>query len=141
MTDLIPIKRPHVPWGPRDVPELLADADYLDHAARNIEGGYSVGGSNVTRTVIKLLHDTAAALRKHYQETSDERVDIVAAAIAEAADADYWVIDIAEWEGSEQWERDAHPDEHPYVAYEDREEFRKQARAALDAARQAGGDQ
>lgn len=63
MTEKLTIPRPHVPFGPHGVPEKLADADYLDHAARNIAGGYAVGGYNVTATVIKLLHDTAAALR------------------------------------------------------------------------------
>lgn len=63
MSDMIEIQRPHVPFGPVHVPELLADADYLEHAASNIEGGYLVGGSNVTATVIKLLRDTANALR------------------------------------------------------------------------------
>lgn len=64
MSDSIQIPRPHVPYGPHGVPEMLADADYLDHAARNIAGGYAVGGYNVTSTVIKLLHDAATALRE-----------------------------------------------------------------------------
>lgn len=67
-------------------------------------------------------------------EPSDAQVDAVAKAIAEAANADYWTDEIAEWEGSEAWEREAHPDNNPHTAYEDREEFRKQARAALRAA-------
>lgn len=67
-------------------------------------------------------------------EPSDAQVDAVAKAIAEAAIADYWTDEIAEWEGSEEWEREAYPDNHPHTAYEDREEFRKQARAALRAA-------
>ena len=60
----IEVLRPHVPYGPEGIPEALADADYLDHAANNIAGGYMVGGSNVKATVIKLLHDTATALRQ-----------------------------------------------------------------------------
>ena len=63
MSDTIEIPRPHVPFGPSGVSEMIADADYLDRAARNIAGGYCVGGFNVTSTVIKLLHDTAIALR------------------------------------------------------------------------------
>lgn len=63
MADTISIPRPHVPFGPVGIAENIADADYLDHAARNIARGYEVGGSNVTSTVIKLLHDTATALR------------------------------------------------------------------------------
>lgn len=57
------VPRPHVPYGPHGVPEMLADADYLDSAARNLSGGYAIGGYNVTSTVIKLLHDSATALR------------------------------------------------------------------------------
>lgn len=67
-------------------------------------------------------------------EPSEAQVDAVAAAIAVAADADYWTDEIAEWEGAEAWYREAYPNEHPHMAYEDREQFRKQARAALRAA-------
>ncbi len=67
-------------------------------------------------------------------EQTDETVERAARAIARAADADYWVEEIARWEGQEQWERDAHPEERPISSYEDREEFRAQARAALAAA-------
>lgn len=73
MSDTIEIPRPHVPSGPRGVPEMTADADYLDHAARNIAGGYAVGGYNVSSTVIKLLHDTATALRKAQADVEIER--------------------------------------------------------------------
>ena len=63
----ISIPAPHVPFGPTGIPELLADADYLDHAARNIEGGYPTGGSNVTATVVALLHSVATALRARHE--------------------------------------------------------------------------
>jgi hypothetical protein len=62
-SDAINIPRPHVPYGPIGIPEHMADADYLDHAAASLEGHYEVGGSNVRATVVKLLRDTAAALR------------------------------------------------------------------------------
>ncbi|MBW9118869.1 hypothetical protein JNB63_02055 [Microbacterium trichothecenolyticum] len=65
---------------------------------------------------------------------ADATIDRVAEAIARTADADYWTTEIAEWEGSEEWEREAHPDNYPAGAYEDREWYRKQARAALEAA-------
>lgn len=61
--DALTIPRPHVPFGPNGVPEHEADAVYLDHAASNLEGKFEVGGSNVRATVVKLLRDTAAALR------------------------------------------------------------------------------
>lgn len=67
MTENVTIPRPHVPYGPVGVPTEIADADYLDHAARNLAGGYAVGGYNVTATVIKLLHDTATALRAAHE--------------------------------------------------------------------------
>lgn len=67
MTETVSVPRPHVPYGPHGVPGELATADYLDHAARNLAGGYEVGGYNVTATVIKLLHDTATALREAYE--------------------------------------------------------------------------
>jgi len=73
MSDNIRIPRPHVPFGPHGVPEREADADYLDHAARNIAGGYAVGGYNVTATVIKLLHDTATALRADTTNEKEKR--------------------------------------------------------------------
>lgn len=57
------VPRPHVPHGPARTPELLADADYLEQAARNLADGFPVGGYGVTTTVIALLQDTAAALR------------------------------------------------------------------------------
>ena len=58
-------------------------------------------------------------------------IDRIAAAIAEADSADYWVPEITDWETSEEWKREAYPDEYPSSAYEDRERYRKQARAAL----------
>lgn len=67
-------------------------------------------------------------------EPSDAQVDTIATAIAVAANADYWTDEIAEWEGAEAWYREAYPNERPHMAYEDREQFRKQARAALRAA-------
>lgn len=58
----ITIPRPHVLFGPEGVPQHEADARYLHSAADHIEGGYKVGGRNLTATVIKLLHDAGAAL-------------------------------------------------------------------------------
>ena len=58
-------------------------------------------------------------------------IDRIAAAIAEADSADYWVPEITDWETSEEWKREAYPDEYPSSAYEDRERYRKQAMAAL----------
>lgn len=72
--------------------------------------------------------------------TDHNREDLIekaAKAIAKSANADYWTDEIAEWEGAEGWEREAHPDERPHMAYEDREEFHKQARAALAVFEQA----
>lgn len=71
----------------------------------------------------------------HPAPVDGDAVERAARAIAGAADADYWFDEIAQWEGREQWERDAHPDECPSSAYEDRAAFRSQARAALAAAR------
>ena len=78
MSDSIEIPRPHVPFGPQGVSEMLADADYLDHAARNIAGGYAVGGYNVTSTVIKLLHDAATALRRASADEENASRDALA---------------------------------------------------------------
>lgn len=66
----VTVPRPHVPFGPLGVPEALADAEYLDHAARSIASGYAAGGYNVTNTVVKLLHDTASALRADHADGS-----------------------------------------------------------------------
>lgn len=81
----------------------------------------------------------AEVLPESLGEPSGSQVDAVAVAIAVAANADYWTDEIAEWENAESWEREAYPDNYPSTAYEDREEFRKQARAALRAASEAGG--
>lgn len=70
---------------------------------------------------------------RHRGPITDEAVDRVAAAIAKAADADYWVDEIAEWENSEEWERAARADDYPQTAYEDRAFYRMQASAALEA--------
>ncbi len=43
--------------GPND-----SDADFMRIAAKHLEGGYPVGGSNLTYAVIKLLRDTANSL-------------------------------------------------------------------------------
>jgi hypothetical protein len=80
------------------------------------------------------LHDRLGLiLRRRWDlEDAEDKVDRVAAAIAKAADADYWIDEIAAWDSQEQWERDAQPQEEPLSAYEDREWFRKQARAVLE---------
>jgi len=61
--------------------------------------------------------------------------EAAAKAIARAADADYWVDEVAGWEMQEEWEREAYPEEYPAMAYEDRANFMKQAYAALTAAK------
>jgi hypothetical protein len=71
----IPVNVPHVPYGPHGVPEALADADYFDHAARSIAGGYAVGGYNVTHAVIELLHNAATALRASHQPSEPDHTD------------------------------------------------------------------
>ena len=70
----ITVDVPHIPFGPAGKPEMLADADYFDHAARNIYGGYAVGGHNVTAAVIDLLHNAAKALRAEHA-TREKRID------------------------------------------------------------------
>lgn len=67
----ITVPRPHVPFGPQGVPEMLADADYLDEAARRIRDGYAAGGYNVTTTVVNLLHNAATALRAQHRTSTD----------------------------------------------------------------------
>lgn len=66
-------------------------------------------------------------------EHTEEQVDRVAAAIAVAADADYWTDEIAEWENADEWYRETYPCNYPDSAYEDREWCRRLARAALKA--------
>ncbi|MDF2920509.1 MAG: hypothetical protein K0S70_4727 [Microbacterium sp.] len=67
------------------------------------------------------------------READTDEVDRVAAAIAKAADADYWVDEIGVWESLDLWEREAYPDNYPSSAFEDREWYRKQAHAAIAA--------
>lgn len=65
---------------------------------------------------------------------TEEQVDRVAEAIAKAVGDDYWVDEIAEWENAEEWYREAQPQEFPRMAYDDRQQFRAQALAAIAAA-------
>jgi hypothetical protein len=74
-TRVISVEIPHIPFGPAGVPEALADADYYDHAARNIYGGYSVGGHNVTAAVIDLLHNAAKALRAEQADCDQDHTN------------------------------------------------------------------
>lgn len=55
----------------------------------------------------------------------------IAATIAKAHDADYWVDEIRDWDAQEEWEKAAHPDEEPFSAYEDRDYFLVAADAVL----------
>jgi hypothetical protein len=57
MTDTITIPAPNVPY-----PGGHSQAHFMRSAADHIEGGYPVGGSNLTATVLKLLRDVADAL-------------------------------------------------------------------------------
>lgn len=82
---------PMVPFGPAGVTEQAASADYFDSAARNIAGGYAVGGYNVTSTVVALLHRTADALRAPEVRALPDRE-----AIARAIDPDAW----ARWDST-----------------------------------------
>lgn len=61
-------------------------------------------------------------------------VDIVAVAIAEAADAAQWIADIADWENAADYIREAFPEDRPTAAYEERDSFRRKARSALSTA-------
>lgn len=61
--DTVTIPRPVVPFGPHGMSEDEGTAHYLGEVVRKIDTGFlSVGGSNVTATVRKLLLDAAAAL-------------------------------------------------------------------------------
>jgi hypothetical protein len=57
MTDTITIPAPNVPY-----PGGRTQAYFMRSAADHIEGGYPVGGRNLTATVLKLLRDAADAL-------------------------------------------------------------------------------
>lgn len=61
---VVAIEAPHVPYGPQGLPAMIADADYLEHAASNLERGFPVGGSNVTATVVTLLRSVSSAMRE-----------------------------------------------------------------------------
>lgn len=65
-TPMLRIPTPNVPHGPEGVRPNIATAKYLEDVVFKIENKYAVvGGSNVTATIIKLLVDTAQALRKY----------------------------------------------------------------------------
>jgi hypothetical protein len=67
--DEIAIRRPHVPYGPKGIPENEADADYMREAGRNIRHAIaqkrSLWGSNLSETIIRILGDCEDALRAH----------------------------------------------------------------------------
>lgn len=60
--DTITIPRPHVPHGPKGVDPDVADADYLRHAAKRLEGTTKIAGRNLTATIVQLLNDVADVL-------------------------------------------------------------------------------
>lgn len=67
--EMIAVPRPRVPFGPNGVPEDEATAHYLREVVKKIDCGYAtVGGSNVTATVRKLLLDAADALLRGGEE-------------------------------------------------------------------------
>lgn len=53
----VTIPAPRVPF-----PGASSDADFMRSAASHLEGGYEVGGSNLTRVVVTLLRDLSRAL-------------------------------------------------------------------------------
>ena len=57
----VTIPAPHVPHGPKGIPEHEADADYLRHAAKNLRWA-GVLGSNLTETVAQMCEAAADAL-------------------------------------------------------------------------------
>jgi hypothetical protein len=62
----IVIRAPRVPYpGPNDT-----DASFMRVAADHLEGGYHVGGSNLTATVIALLRDVARSLDERESNTA-----------------------------------------------------------------------
>lgn len=65
----IAIPTPHVPYGPVGIPAHLSDSRYLREAAKHIEEGYPVGGSNLTEAVLKLLRDAADAIEATNQQS------------------------------------------------------------------------
>jgi hypothetical protein len=110
---------------PEALDALLARWDATDRPE-----GWNAGDEH--HLAAMLIDELRAGYSKPREADTDE-VDRVAAAIAQAAGGDYWVDEIAQWQGTEQWERDAHPENYPGSAYEDREWYRKQARAAIAA--------
>lgn len=62
-TDTIVIPRPHVPFGPVNKSPNEADVDYLLSAADDLEEFYKPFGSNLRATVVKLLRDSAEAIK------------------------------------------------------------------------------
>ena len=61
--DTVTIPRPVVPHGPAHLTVDAGTAHYLREVVRKIDTGFlTIGGSNVTATVRKLLLDSAAAL-------------------------------------------------------------------------------
>ena len=131
---------PSVGWSAEDRREALGEAlrrwsvqaqrDRVDQRDQDLYGMGARQGFALGAEWWKVSHPSP----EPQGEQSDAQVDAVAVAIAVAANADYWTDEIAEWEGAESWYREAYPNEHPHMAYEDREQFRTQARAALRAA-------
>ncbi len=62
----------------------------------------------------------------------------IAAAIAKSEDADYWVDEIANWEDREEWEREAHAEDRPCSAYDDRDYYLSTADDVLALLTQPG---
>lgn len=68
--EVVVIPRPVVPHGPHGLTENEGTAHYLRGVVRKIDSGFlTVGGSNVTATVRKLLLDTADAITERGAES------------------------------------------------------------------------
>lgn len=60
--DAITVPRPHVPFGPMDLPPQTADAIYLHRAARELEERQRPVDHHLRGAVVKLIHDAADAI-------------------------------------------------------------------------------
>lgn len=61
----------HIPTGPIGIAPNIADADYMDEAARHLRDGFPVGGSGVTAAVARVLRVVGGELRAAEPQAHD----------------------------------------------------------------------
>lgn len=122
---------------PQTVPndaELIANARTWASNFHNSKGAERLNTHYYLESLADRLEAHCNGTAGLPDEPSDALVDRMAEAAALYEDHDGCFERIRDWEALEEWEREAHPDNHPGSDYEDAAVWRGRIRAAWDAA-------